>query len=1010
MSIINWKAWRQLFVACTLIAGACAIEVVQAADPAEIQLNLKNGGFVRGTLLAPHRPSHLTIKTNAFIEPLEFDLAAVGSLSGNQPEPEANEEGHGFFLHDGSVVFGKLVELDRDKVVIDSHCLGRIEVTRHSLDRMASRNGRGRCLYSGPREHDWKNVTGPEWNLTAGGLATDKTGSIELAQALPNKSEINLLLTWPKSAHFSLAIGGILGAPADQRGGFARLEVWESQLVLVRENGPSIAIEKVADLTSLQGIELVIYLDKSEGLAVVCTKAGRLLAKVQVPAASPTKQTGILLTNYLSKRTSSILKLDRFELHEWNGQLPSDLTLNNLAVLLDTGETSQGELESFDPSTQQIVVTANGAETKFPLARIQQARFHSSLLEPAAVTPSSAVDATAEVSTPPAAPPVTPLDANPPLVFGQPTLQQGRSKSSSVTASQAANTVWQIDLSDGSRLIGRWLSHTEADGAGDTAAGTPDDRKLAGEFEVAGLSDPVRFAWGDVRGATGDLLPFAPASLSSTKAEFHTESSRLQGRLVDSNEVGSLTWHPEATSSPSRVAATATGRIVCRPPSPMRSVVAANDETILRRLARVDRVIVEDERVINVKREQPVVQGTASRVGLVFRTGDRITGQVQRIDERGVTFVSADADKDFVFHEQMESITLVGTHTPLDKDDEKFKRLMTVPRWMKSDPPTHLFVSVNGDFLRGRLVSLDEKHIVAEIRLENMQMERDGIAQIFWLHKQDWGKKQQTGEGPRAIENEEALVPNPAATTAPNTAVSETLGEDGGHALQVHALLNTGQAMTFTPHQVDGESIKGQSKILGSCEAKLSDLATLYFGRDVAAQLSQKPDEAWELSLAKLPKVFDEGASEPANESPLVGKPAPEFQLQTTNGDAWNLSARRGRVVVLDFWASWCGPCMQTMPEVERIVDEVGQDQVELVAVNLQESKERALAAIKRLDLSATVVLDADGRVAAMYEASAIPQTVIIDRTGKITHLFIGGGARFLTQFTAALSSSLETK
>ncbi len=75
--------------------------------------------------------------------------------------------------------------------------------------------------------------------------------------------------------------------------------------------------------------------------------------------------------------------------------------------------------------------------------------------------------------------------------------------------------------------------------------------------------------------------------------------------------------------------------------------------------------------------------------------------------------------------------------------------------------------------------------------------------------------------------------------------------------------------------------------------------------------------------------------------------------------------------------------------EVERIVSAAEANDVDLIAVNLQESPERAMAAIERLDLKATVVLDIDGEVAQKYQASAIPQTVIIDRAGNVTHVFV---------------------
>ncbi|NNE00835.1 MAG: TlpA family protein disulfide reductase, partial [Pirellulaceae bacterium] len=117
------------------------------------------------------------------------------------------------------------------------------------------------------------------------------------------------------------------------------------------------------------------------------------------------------------------------------------------------------------------------------------------------------------------------------------------------------------------------------------------------------------------------------------------------------------------------------------------------------------------------------------------------------------------------------------------------------------------------------------------------------------------------------------------------------------------------------------------------------------------------------------------------------------------------LTEQRGRVVVLDFWASWCGPCIATMPKVDAIVEQFDPNDVELVAVNLQDSVARANLAIDRMNLNATVIMDVDGEAGRFYDARAIPQTVIVNRDGDVTHLFVGGGTKFLDEFATALKT-----
>ena len=112
-------------------------------------------------------------------------------------------------------------------------------------------------------------------------------------------------------------------------------------------------------------------------------------------------------------------------------------------------------------------------------------------------------------------------------------------------------------------------------------------------------------------------------------------------------------------------------------------------------------------------------------------------------------------------------------------------------------------------------------------------------------------------------------------------------------------------------------------------------------------------------------------------------------------------------MVVLDFWATWCGPCLQAMPQVDKVTREFKDQGVELIAVNLQEGPKQIKAMLERHKLDMTVALDADGAVAQKYKANAIPQTVIVDRDGTVSRLFIGGGPHFDDQLREALKAVL---
>jgi thiol-disulfide isomerase/thioredoxin len=138
-------------------------------------------------------------------------------------------------------------------------------------------------------------------------------------------------------------------------------------------------------------------------------------------------------------------------------------------------------------------------------------------------------------------------------------------------------------------------------------------------------------------------------------------------------------------------------------------------------------------------------------------------------------------------------------------------------------------------------------------------------------------------------------------------------------------------------------------------------------------------------------------------ESPLVGQPAFPFKLDLLDGPPFRLADRKGRVVVVEFWATWCGPCLQSMPLVDGVVREFAERGVELLAVNLEELPEQVKATLARHKLKVPVGLDRDGVVAAKFAVTAIPQTVVIDRDGKVARLFVGGGKEAASSLRKAL-------
>ena len=115
-----------------------------------------------------------------------------------------------------------------------------------------------------------------------------------------------------------------------------------------------------------------------------------------------------------------------------------------------------------------------------------------------------------------------------------------------------------------------------------------------------------------------------------------------------------------------------------------------------------------------------------------------------------------------------------------------------------------------------------------------------------------------------------------------------------------------------------------------------------------------------------------------------------EFELPDLAGKKVKLSSLKGKVVFLNFWATWCGPCRSEMPSMQRMYEKFKAQGLEILAVDLQEDKGQVQRFADELGLSFPILLDSEGDVGARYNARAIPTTYLFDRTGFIFARAVG--------------------
>jgi peroxiredoxin len=117
---------------------------------------------------------------------------------------------------------------------------------------------------------------------------------------------------------------------------------------------------------------------------------------------------------------------------------------------------------------------------------------------------------------------------------------------------------------------------------------------------------------------------------------------------------------------------------------------------------------------------------------------------------------------------------------------------------------------------------------------------------------------------------------------------------------------------------------------------------------------------------------------------------APEFELSDLAGRPVRLRDFQGRVVLLNFWATWCAPCREEMPALDTLARELGPRGLVVVGVNFKEPRPKVEAFVQEHGLRFPMLLDAEGRVGERYQVFALPVTFVVDRRGMLVGTVLG--------------------
>ena len=152
----------------------------------------------------------------------------------------------------------------------------------------------------------------------------------------------------------------------------------------------------------------------------------------------------------------------------------------------------------------------------------------------------------------------------------------------------------------------------------------------------------------------------------------------------------------------------------------------------------------------------------------------------------------------------------------------------------------------------------------------------------------------------------------------------------------------------------------------------------------------------------------DSAAEDSAVYEVSIGGKAPDFSAKLLTGDTFTLSENKGKVVFLNFWATWCGPCVAEMPAIQEL-SETYADSVVFIGMNYAEDTKKVQDFVTKRGITYNIGIDENGDIAKnLYPTTGIPYTLVIDAEGIISEIFLGGGDKMHDIFNSAITEALK--
>lgn len=997
-------------------------------------LDAPEGGFLPGRFapvpaVAGGRET-FAWRSPAFTTPLEF---FIDEVVGVRFGPSAAAQAAGpwrLLLHGGDAITGTLEGIDAETVTLG--VAGRkVGVRRRFIEQLV-RSGTAAGGLVPP--FGWSQLPSGAWREDAGGWSTSQRGAA-LQRDVDDAARLiyDVVLTWDKTPAFRIAAAAGGGATSVEP---YRVELFPAvegdpidNLLVIREEATRAALKAAADAVPAAvrhrlpagRLRLLLFVDQPRGrLAVSLPESGDEGALIDV---SLPPDAGRPAARRFRLTSGGAVRLESLRMSRWTDEAAVPPRREGTTISGAAGRLAAGEIESFDATAGELVVREPAGTRRVPLADVVEVSF------PLATVPGDAVKAagppTVRVTClheqsacgrlvsideqgvwlagdafvePLPLPHATILSfaalrraAEPrPLPTRVGTLRQDGVEVRGSLVAAPGGLAWQPL---GSRTASPFVAGRDGgpDGVVEYVAGGPQVEDVADDRDVGGMGGLVNLD-GEGQCVVTRLSPDGAAALDgrievgdrvvAIAPEKGSEFVETKGIEID--EVMNLLRGTVGTQL--RLKVVDGEGMNPRQVELVRGALGIRSPQILKEALEAHARLAPGE----IEIEGQVAGFPAL---LFMRSGDVVPCAVAGIGPEGIRIRTPTVVADeplLVPAAAVKAVEMAPRVASRRLEAIRRDRLLTLPRSQRFDPPTHIVRLVDGDYIRGRVQSLDDTHVVIEVPPgEEKRIPRGAVARVIWLHPEELtAAEQPDGDNRRPV----------AGTRAQGVAAN-------------------GTRVTLAVDDMQEGRIRGRIAALGPGLIDVDATDRVLLGAAIDREAGSLPYQQWKLKPAPEPRALRGRRDEPAAAarpriplSGLAGKPVPPFTLTRIDAKGKGVravqGAAAGRVLVLEFWSEWSEPARTTLPAIVEAVKAQPPGTVELIPVSSGDQPAKAAAALEALGLDATAI-DPDRALADQFEVRQVPARVIVDADGTVVDVLRGDGAEAVEEFRALLAAAV---